>query len=215
VPLPPSPSQIVDAIDRQTTIYKKKAAELYKEAGVTEGAYSLREALSNVVSIELGLLGIEALGLSYEVLPLRYAFTIPAITLPLLKTSAWPVALPDLFLLLTSHFWQPFLLWSATSLLAPLLFAFFINLTLPKPKPSHAARAHTPTPLYSFDPLIFNIAKAVITWLVYSQGLTFSGYAAPAVAKRVISAIPGGYEGIMIGTGIGALVSLYEAVLRK
>jgi hypothetical protein len=183
---------------------------------VTEGAHSVREILSSVVSIELLVLSIEAVGLGADVLPLRYAFTIPALTLPLLKTSAWPVALPDLFLLLTSHFWGPFLLWTSTSLFVPLLFSYFINLTLPKSKPlTPVTRSHPTAPSYKFDPLIFNIVKALATYLVYAQGLTLGGVIAPNVVKRVVGSIPGGFEGILIGAGVGILTSLYEAVLKK
>jgi hypothetical protein len=118
-------------------------------------------------------------------------------------------------LLLTSSFWAPFTLWASTSLFIPLLVSYFFNLTL-KPKPLHATRAHTaPEPTYKFDPLVFNVVKALITYAVYAQGFRFGGFVENSTVERIGGAVTGGYEGILIGAGIGALASIYEAILKK
>ena len=209
VPLPPSPAVVADAIDRRTAALRSNINAAWGKSGVTEQAEGLRESLSSVASIEAVVLAIEALGLRGEVLPSRYAFTIPAVAL--LQSSDWPVYLPDLFFLLTASFWSPFTLWLTTSLGVPLLFAYFFNLTLKhKSSRSHAARNNQ-----SFDPLTFNIVKALVAFVVYSQGVTFGDYLGEVSIDRIRGAVPGGAEGIMIGASIGILTSVYDAVLKK
>ena len=209
--LPPSPTVVADAIDRQAENLRSSVNEVWDRAGITEYAESTRDYLSTVASIEFLALMVEAFGLRSEILPMRYAFTIPAIRA--LHTSDLPVKIPDLFLLLTSAFWSPFSLWLLTSLLLPLAFAYFFNLTL-KAKDSHGTRTRN-VQVSQFDPLTFNVIKALVTWLVYSQGVNFAGLVSYYSILTVNGAVPGGYQGIMIGAGIGALTSIYEAVLRK
>ncbi|KAI9835824.1 MAG: hypothetical protein M1838_005190 [Thelocarpon superellum] len=212
VPLPPSPAVVADAIDRRTAVLRNKVGNAWDQSGVTEQAEWLRSTLSSVASIENLVLAVEAYGLREEVLPSRYAFTIPAIAL--LRTPAWPVFLPDLFLLLTSSLWSPVTLWLATSLTLPLAAAFFINLTL-KHKPSGlSTRAHAKT-AQTFDPLTFNVVKALVAFVVYSQDVKFGGWLSDDSVDRVRGAVPGGAEGIIIGAAIGVLTSLYDAVLKK
>lgn len=209
--LPPSPTVVADVIDRQTERVRSSVSEAWDKAGVTEYVESTRDYLSTVTSIEFLALLVEAYGLRSEVLPMRYAFTIPAIRA--LRTSDLPVMIPDLFLLLTSNFWAPFSLWLTTSLLIPLAFAYFFNLTL-KAKHGHATRGrHAPTA--QFDPLTFNVTKMLVTWLVYSQGVHFGGLVSPSSVLKVEFSVPGGYLGMMIGAAIGILTSIYEAVLTK
>ncbi len=211
VHLPPSPTVVADVIDRQTENLRSSVTKAWNKAGITEYAESTRDLLSTVASIESLALIIEAFGLRSEVLPMRYAFTIPSIRA--LRTSDLPVQIPDLFLLLTSAFWSPFSLWVTTSLFMPLAFAYFFNLTLTA-KHGHANRSRNPQAA-QFDPLTFNVAKALITWLVYSQGLNLGGLVSEESVLKVNASVPGGYQGMMIGAGIGALTSLYEAVLKR
>ncbi|KAF2842609.1 hypothetical protein M501DRAFT_924955 [Patellaria atrata CBS 101060] len=203
VPLPASPAEVADVIDRQTTIAKEKISSAYAKLGVTENIESVRESLSSVVGVELLVLGLEYYGLQKETLPWRYAFDFPAIGF--LGTNSHPVSIPDFFLLVTSFFWAPTSLWAATSILLPALAAYFINFTL-----NGKSRS-----VYQADPLTFNVAKALITWLVYSQGAQFAGLVSPETAARVNAAVPGGYTGVLIGSGVGALASIYEAVLKR
>ena len=209
--LPPSPTVVADAIDRQTEHLRSSVTEAWERARIMEYAESARDYLSTVASIEFLALAIEAFGLRSEVLPMRYAFTIPANRT--IGTSDLPVMIPDLFLLLTGAFWAPFSLWLFTSLLVPMAFAYFFNLTL-KAKHAHATRARS-SQTSQIDPLTFNVAKALITWLVYAQGVGFGGLVGPESVLKVNASVPGGYQGMMIGAGIGALTSVYEAVLKK
>jgi hypothetical protein len=120
--------------------------------------------------------------------------------------------LPDFFLLLTNFFWSASTLWATTSLFVPLLFGYFFNLTL-KTKSSHGNYVSRPT--HNVDPLTFNLAKGLITWLVYARGARFRGLFADETVERVNNAVPGGYLGVLIGAGLGAVVSIYDAVLKK
>jgi hypothetical protein len=74
---------------------------------------------------------------------------------------------------------------------------------------------------YPADPLIFNIARAVLSYNAYRETVNmalapsawgpFSEYAVARVGNNV----PGGYYGLQIGSLVGILVSLYDAALKK
>jgi hypothetical protein len=207
VPLPPSPSVVANAIERQTQVLRTKVAHVYEESGIVETAQNARETLSTVVAAHVLIVAFELYKLRPELLKDRDAFTIPAIDF--LHTSSYDVKLPDFFLLLTSSFWGPATLWAITSLTIPLFAAYFFNLTA-KPTRSHTAKFN-----YTFDPLTFNIVKALLTYIVFGQDVTFGGLVDLEYVARINSALYGGYHGVLVGTGIGALVTLYEAVLKK
>lgn len=208
VPLPPSPKVVADAIDRRTAVIRAKAVDLYEESGVIELTQSTRETLSSVVSVEALIIAFELYKIRPEILADRYAFTIPAIAL--LKTDAYPVKIPDLFLLLTASFWGPALLWAFTAFIVPLTAAYFVNLTSkPKSRSSHASHFS-----YEFDPLTFNIVKALLVFVVFGQDVTFGGLVDLESVARINSALYGGWQGVLVGTGIGTLVTLYDAIKK-
>lgn len=206
VPLPPSPSVVADAIDRRTVAIRRKVSAAYDQSGLVEYSQSTREALSSVVAVEAVIFAFELYNLRPELLPSRYAFTIPAIKL--LGTSAYAVKITDLFLLLTSSFWGPATLWAFTSLLIPLFAAYFFNLTS---KPRSRSTHYT----YAFDPLTFNVVKALLTFAIYGQDVTFGGWVDLEYVARINSALYGGWKGPIVGAGIGALFTLYEAAIKK
>ncbi len=209
MPLPPSPSVVANAIDRKTQVIRTSVARAYEESGIIETAQATRETLSTVHAVQVFVLAFELYNLRKEVLGDKYFFTIPANSY--IKSSAHEVKLPDLFLLFTTSFWGPVLLWSATSLFIPLVASYFFNLTA---KPSRS-RSGTPHFTYNFDPLTFNIVKALLTFVIYGQDLTFGGWVDLEYVARINSAIYGGYQGVLVGTAIGALVTLYDAALKK
>lgn len=200
---------VADAIDRNTQVIRTKLAEAYEDSGVVEIAQATRETLSTVVAVQFIITAFEAYNLRKEVLSDRFAFTIPPIAF--IRNDPYDVWVPDMFLLLTSSFWGPVTLWAATSLIGPLISAYFFNLTA---KPTRS-RSHAPQFNYAFDPLTFNIVKALLTFVIYGQDLTFGGWVDLEYVARINSALYGGYQGVLVGTGIGALVTLYEAVLKK
>jgi hypothetical protein len=209
VPLPPSPSVVADAIDRRTAVIRQQVSKVYEESGVIETAQAARESLSSVVSVEMLIIAFEAYCLRKELLADRYAFTIPAIKA--LRTSEYPVMIPDLFLLLTASFWGPATLWALTSLVIPLVASYFFNLTQ-RPK---TGRSHTTHFNYSFDPLTFNIVKALLTYVVFVQENTLCGLVDLEYVARINSALYGGPPSVLVGCGIGILVTFYEAIIRK
>lgn len=197
---------VADVIDRRTAVLRAKVVDYYEDSGVIEFTQATRESLSQVVSVQALIIAFELFKLRPEILANRYAFTIPAIAVA--HTSAYPVYLPDLFLLLTSSFWSPALTWGITTFFIPLLASYFINLTSkPKGRSTHFA--------YQFDPLTFNIVKALLVYVVFGQDVTFGGLVDLESVARINSAIYGGYKGALVGTGIGTLVTLYEAVIKK
>jgi hypothetical protein len=212
IPLPATPADVAQAVDRGTIALKKRASSIYKDSGITEATHATRESLSTVTSILFVISAFELWFLRPEVLPDRYAFTIPAIRL--LGTNDYPVQVPDLFLLLTSSFWSPTLLWLFTSTLLPTAAGYFFNLSIAH-QSGRRTRTTNPTPDYVVDPLTFSIVKALISYVVYGQHVTFGGWINEESIARVSSAIYGGYKGILTGTAITGLVSIYDAVLKK
>lgn len=214
VPFPPSPATVADIIDDSTAALRSKVGDALDNAGLAEKAEDLRESLSSVVSIEALVLAIEALGLGFEVLPLRYAFTTPAIAG--LNFPQWHIHLPDLFQLLTTSFWAPVTLWALTSLFLPLAFAYFFNFALKTETTNARTHHHDSARLtQKFDPLSFNIAKALVTYMVYNRGVRLNGVVGDYSVARVCAGVPGGSQGILIGSGIGVLTTLYEAILHR
>jgi hypothetical protein len=111
---------------------------------------------------------------------------------------------------LTSSFWGPATLWTFTSILIPLFSAYFFNLTS-KPR----SRSHSPHFNYTFDPLTFNIVKGLLQFVIYGQDVTFGGLVDLEYVARINSAVYGGWVGPLVGAGIGALVTIYEAIIKK
>ncbi|KAK8152302.1 hypothetical protein BC567DRAFT_238656 [Phyllosticta citribraziliensis] len=208
IPLPPSPAVVTNVIENQTAVVRNRLGDVWANSGITEKIQLVREALSSVVGVESAVILLEAFYLQKQVLQWQYAFDIPA--LDFLGTTSQPVLFPNLFALLTSEFWGPSLLWASTSLLVPLFFGYFFNFTL------QSGRSEgTNKPSYQADPLSFNVAKALISYLVYSQGIKFAGLVGEFSADVVKDSLPGGTNGILIGAGIGALASIYEAALKR
>ena len=108
-------------------------------------------------------------------------------------------------------FWAPVTLWLVTGVVLPLAGAYFFNLTR-RAAAAAAARGRRGGGLV--DPLAFNVARALLAWLVYAKGVT-GGWASPVSVGRVEGSVPGGWRGMCVGAGVGGLMSVYEAVLRK
>lgn len=201
------------AVDRSTKAVRTRVQTIYKDSGITEVTHATRESLSTVTSILFVVSAFEMWFLRPEVLPDRYAFTIPAISF--LGTNDYPVQVPDLFLLLTGSFWSPTLLWLFTSTLLPTAVGYFFNLTVAHQSGRRSRVIPSTTPDYVVDPLTFSIIKALISYVVYGQKVTFGGWIDPQSIARVDSAIYGGYKGILVGTAITGLTTIYDAVLKK
>ncbi|KAI1462626.1 hypothetical protein F4805DRAFT_3919 [Annulohypoxylon moriforme] len=211
IPLPATPADVAEAVDRSTIAVKTRITTLYRESGITEATHATRDSLSTVTSVLFAISAFELYFLRPEILADRYAFTIPAVAF--LGTKDFPVFVPDMFLLLTSSFWSPALLWAFTSAILPSIAGYFVNLSVSSHHGRVGRRSHANDPVV--DPLSFSIAKALISYVVYHQGLTFGGWIDETSIARINTAIYGGYKGILTGTAITGILSIYDAVLKK
>ncbi|KAF3482791.1 uncharacterized protein GIQ15_02115 [Arthroderma uncinatum] len=219
--LPPSPAVVTDAIDRQTTRVRKSVSEAWDQSGMTERTYTLRSWLSSVNAIQTLITAFELFGVLNEVMPWKYLTTIPATESLNLPEIA--IKIPDLFVLLTASFWSPFLLWVTTSIALPSIVAYFVNINLKMSQSAgHSASARRTAASSAQDkckacgdPLVFNVSKALVAALVYGQGFNFWDLFSAMSLQRVSGAVPGGVTGLLTGSALCTLGSLYEAILRK
>lgn len=236
--LPPSPAAVTEAIDRQTTRARKRLRDAWAASGISQRSNALRSALSSAKSIENLILAVEAFSLVKELVPLRFLTTVPAVKA--LHTPEFTIWVPDLFVLLSGSFLAPFSLWLITNLLLPLTVSYFFNLRLNRtaqrlaspsrshsygtrrasssavssPAPSSPSSPSSPTKT-SFDPLVFNITKALLSYLVYATHFTFWDVYSKFSIDKVNVSIPGNWAGLITGAAIGAIGSLYEAILTR
>lgn len=211
-------------MDRGTVALREHANSLLERSRLGEGTQLTREWLSTVHSVVSAIALFELYYLRPEVLPDRYAFTVPAV--PALGTPDYPVHLPDMFALVTASFWFPALTWALTSVFLPSLAGYFFNLSGAAATTSHkgpgvrtrrstAATAAAEQVEYTVDPVVFSIAKAVVTYVVYAQGVTFGGLIDPTSVSRINGALYSGWRGVLAGTAVSGLTAVYDAVLRK
>ncbi|CAJ2502296.1 Uu.00g096900.m01.CDS01 [Anthostomella pinea] len=212
IPLPATPADVADAVDRSTIALRTRAASMYKELGITEATHATRETLSTVSSVLFAVTAFEMYFLRPEILADRYAFTIPAVSF--LGTSDYPVFIPDMFLLLTASFWSPALLWAFTSIVLPSIAGYFVNMTTGA-QPGRVTRRAAPVQDSAIDPLTFSIVKALLSFVVYGQGITFGGWINEFSIARINTAVYGGYKGMLVGAAITGIFSIYDAVLKK
>lgn len=212
IPLPATPADVASAVDRSTVAMRRRVTSMYQESGITEATSATRDTLSTVTSVLFVVAAFELYHIRPEILANRYAFTLPAVSL--LGTSDYPVYLPDMFLLLTTSFWSPAFVWAMTSAVLPSAFGYFFNLSAASASgPRTRSRANHPDTVV--DPLTFSIVKALLSYVVYAQGVTFFGLLSETSIERLNSAVYGGYKGVLVGTAITGLVSIYDAALRR
>ena len=54
-----------------------------------------------------------------------------------------------------------------------------------------------------------------MSYVVYAQGVTFYGLVDETSIARINGALYGGWKGVLVGSAITGLTSLYDAILRK
>ncbi|PNS21004.1 hypothetical protein CAC42_3341 [Sphaceloma murrayae] len=208
--IPPSPAVITDAIEAQARKFSTSLDKALVRANARDYLNDTREVLSSVVGIETLILLIEGFSLQRQLIPFRYGFSIPAIDA--LGTNAYPVHLPDFFIILTDVFWSTTTLWTLMSFWLPLALSWLFNLTM---RPVVKGGVTSIKPRWRCDPLTFNVSKALISWLVFTQGARFFGLYSDETVLTVLRSMPAGQTGITISAAIGALASLYDAAQRK
>ncbi|KKA29025.1 hypothetical protein TD95_004047 [Thielaviopsis punctulata] len=203
--MPSTPVAVQDVVDRSIALVNDGVAAV-QDSKLADATLNTRSALSTVSSIVASVVAFEAYFLRPAVLPDALWFTIPASDA--LQTPAVPIVLPNLKAALTCAFWGPVLSWLAVSMLAPLVLAFFFNLS------SSSASSKRLRSKYAFDPLAFAIAKAVLSYVVFAQGATFN-VMNPLAIDRINAVVYGGWQGMLVGAGIIGLSAFYEAILAK
>jgi len=207
---PPSPAVVTDAIENQTRKLSVGVTHLVGRTNGEQFLLDLREQLSSVIGVEGTIFALEAFCLQQAIMPWIHAFDIPPIQA--IGTDSQAVFLPNMFVLLSGVYWRALTLWLTAGFLIPLAASWFYNLTI-RPTVKHGVTVTKPR--WRCDPLMYNVVKALMAWIVYSQRATLFGMASRETSHLVLKAMPGGYSGIMISSFIGMLVSLYDAVQKR
>ncbi|KAL5594387.1 hypothetical protein BROUX41_001322 [Berkeleyomyces rouxiae] len=203
--LPATPASVQKAVDRSVELFQDGVVAV-QDSKLADATVNTRSTLSTVPNIILSIAAFEAYFLRPAVLPDALWLTAPA--LPTLHLPAIPIVLPDLTRVLSASFWGPVLAWLAATVFAPLLLAYFYNL-------SSNASSKRVRNKYVFDPLSYSIAKAVLSFVVFAQGVSFNGLVHQTAINRVNEAVYGGWQGLLVGAGISGLAAFYEAILSK
>ncbi|TKA70863.1 hypothetical protein B0A55_04976 [Friedmanniomyces simplex] len=207
--LPPSPADIANLAEYETTQLYAGLNDFYSVSGIPETLDRVRESCSSVTGVQMAFQLLEATGLQRATLPWIYLADLKlgrGLSGPIV-----PIYYPDLFRLLTAEFWLPTLLYATTSIFVPSLFAYFFNLTMREVR-RHGARVSVAR--YTVDPLTFNVVKALLTYMVYGQllGANIVGLENVATVRH---AMFGGHQGVLVGCYVCILASVYEAAQRK
>jgi hypothetical protein len=214
----PTAAQLSDAFDKTVGQYSNKymvepSRHFLKKIKIAEGADAVRDWASSPFAITVLALCLEAYYLRQAVMPFKH-FANASFT----KTGKQSISVPDIFVLLEASFWATSSLWTATSVVIPLTLAYFINIPL-KTAPAHNYGTRRATAQAStenqFDPFVYFIAKALISYLVYADHVQFFGLVSNFTISTVNEKVHGGYASVLTSSAIGAAISLYEAVLRK
>lgn len=210
-----SPRAVADYLERNTRKASAYISDGISRTHISEYSDYVRDILSSPVAFIALAFVAEFASLCKGLIDLRHAFGIP---IPF-SGKAVSVSLPDVFVFITPEFLAPMGLFLLVNGILPTLAGYFFNYPR-KSATSHshntrrASAQHDAAPLV--DPLVFNVAKALLAYLVYgavgSSG--FYPYSSNTVSI-VNAAIPFGYSGIVTSSVIGATFALYEAVLRK
>ncbi|KAK5674991.1 hypothetical protein LTS10_012403 [Elasticomyces elasticus] len=207
--LPASPADVADLAEYETTQFYAGLNDFYTISGIPETLERVREVCSSVIGVQMAFQLLEATGLQRATLPWIYLMDVKIG--PGIQGMILPIYYPDLFKLLTADFWLPTLLYATTSIFVPALFAYFFNLTTRNVN-RHGATVSVAR--YTVDPLIFNVVKAILTYVVYGQLVGANVFGVDNVAT-VRNAMIGGHQGVLVGCYVCILASVYEAAQRK
>lgn len=206
--LPPSPAVVTDVIEEQTARISEGMNKLWTATGIMDMLHEARLDLSSVTGIHFTILLLESAALHYQTVPWKFAFDFPS----LFGFPSFAVFLPDIFVFLTHHYWAPSLLWATMNFWTPLATGWLFNLSL-KLKKKDGFEDYRP--VYRIDPLMFSIAKALMSWMVYAQGNRLYGMFAEQTVQTVENAMPYGYSGAMIAAYIGIVTSIWDGIQNK
>ena len=196
-------------VDHHTAKLNRRVSAYLDESGIEAYLADLRKRVSTIQFIQFFFIVIEAYGLQREVLPWRLAFSlsVPFAHYFGFRDSVVPVSFPDFFVLLTSAFWAPTLLWIAVSITVPVAVAYLVNLT--------TATGVNKRHAFRVDPLTYSVAKIITSRLVFTKGARFGNVVSERTVDTVEKTLVGGPAGLQIGAVITGVYALYDAVLKK
>ena len=206
--LPPSPSLVANEVEQATDRFYSNLDTYYTTSGIPDHIAWLRETCSSLAAVHATFLLIEAYGLQTTVMPWRYAFDVPYS--PIFGTPTFAVKLPDLFVLLTSTYWMPTLTWVAVSVAIPLGLSYFYNLTVHNVKRNNA---RVRVVRYNYDPLVFDITRALLAYLVYRANILFP-YVSEQTRTILVNSQYQEMFGFMVGPVVSGVLSIWEATQR-
>ncbi|KAL9081520.1 MAG: hypothetical protein Q9159_007296 [Coniocarpon cinnabarinum] len=202
VPLPSSPQAVTSLIERSSAAFNDRVTCLVERSGLPNATASTRAMLGGVQAITTLFALFEAGALNRALIPFRHAFFLP---LPYFDSVS--IKFPDLFVLLTSAFWAPVLLWSALALFIPTAAGYLFNIS--------ATQGRDRKYRYAVDPVVFNVAKAVGLWVFYVRGWEGRDELVdPRVSGTVDGGVVGGVPAMFVGALIGGGLGVWEGVVR-
>lgn len=210
-----SPREIADYVDRNTRKISGYVTDSLERTHFSEYSDLLRSTLSSPLAVNGVAALFEFAYLSRSLVEMRHAFGIPV---PYFGKVV-PINGPDLFALVTPDFWAPFSLWVLTTVILPTLVGYFFNYPL-RAATTHSHNTRRATAQHdaapNVDPVVFNVAKALISYLVYAASGPFGVWPySKTTIQTVNTGLPFGYGSLLTTSLIGATIALYEAVLRK
>lgn len=198
-----SPAAVADDIENRANAIMASAMDVVERSEIKEKAVGVRDRLSNVISVNVASLALEATLLLVAVIPVTYELTLPAVDA--IGYPSTKYILPDLFVLLTTTFWAPFLAWLIPAVVLPIINAVVFNLVS-----TSAARDGVK---YKADPLTYAVTRALCVYLAHYKGFTFGGLLGSAAVATVGTTV--GRELQMIGAGIGGIAALWVGILSR
>ena len=104
-------------------------------------------------------------------------------------------------------------------MLLALLCAYFLNIPRQTSLSHHyrtgrAASAEA-VPSNQFDSVVYNIAKALLAYIVYAQHVSPWCMFKHSTIVIVKESVLGGYQGIIAGAATAGIMGFYEAILKK
>lgn len=199
-------------VERQTTRLRSQVAHVYEQSRVREGVDQTRATLSSAYAVQLVFLVLEAYQMFTNpgVMPWKSIFRFPT------GGTEASIPFPDLFQLLKKEFWGPVALWAATSHILPTIAAYFFNIAH---SAASSGRKAPPKAQQVVDPLVYHLVKAIVVIAVYYQNFELFGWTNLQTIQTVKDSqklgTDGGATTMIASSLIGAILSIYEAILKK
>ncbi|KAJ5149114.1 hypothetical protein N7448_000692 [Penicillium atrosanguineum] len=212
--VPASPALVAASIDRQTAKMREGLENAWDHSGFLEHSYSVRAMLSSLKAVETILICLEGSSVIKSLFPMRHLANTPAVDA--IHLPEIMIKVPDVFVMITGEFWASLTLWALTSVVLPLIAAWFINLSwMAATGGQSVRRTRSASTRASFDPLTFNIAKALLVYKVFVEHFNYFDLFSNYTIVKVNAVVPGRWKGMLTGTAIGVIGTLYEAILRR